>query len=510
MTDGKVHLTYELVLTNAAPIPFQVDAIEMHDAATSALVPNTTGRVDITPLAGGTEAEGTTDPGAGNTSATIPPGTTYVAWVDVVFPQRSAVPTTIEHVVTGAVLPPNGPPVPAELRIGRTDTATDGPVVLGAPVPPGIWYMSEGCCADDTHHRRGLGPINGELSVPQRFAIDFYKLDEQHRTWVGDPSKLESFLTYRVPILSAAAGTVVAALDGFANTTALPNPPKPPPINETVGNHVIVKVADGVYVLYAHMDPGSVAVRVGDQVTRGQQLGLIGSSGNSTTPHLHFQILTLPTYFPRTASRSRSTRSRCSDGSPIGSGTTTWPSSRPAPCPSPRPPRHRRTPTSSLSTETWFSSVRDLSVVRGAVVGRGLAEQVTNAPWLPTLGTWRRSSRANASRGRRASSTSSSCSPSPRSPLSSGSTTSGGGWAARSSSWPSSTARGSYLAAEQPAEQRLDVGPHHPVRRRALRSGRWPSRSRTSTTAVGCSSRWRSGRRGSCSGCGTSRSTGRA
>ena len=298
MTDGKVHLTYELVLTNAAPIPFQVDKIELHDAATSALVPNTTGRVDITPLAGGTEAEGTTDPGAGNTSATIPPGTTYVAWVDVVFPQRSAVPTTIEHVVTGAVLPPNGPPVPAELRIGRTDTATDGPVVLGAPVPPGIWYMSEGCCADDTHHRRGLGPINGELSVPQRFAIDFYKLDEQHRTWVGDPSKLESFLTYRVPILSAAAGTVVAALDGFANTTALPNPPKPPPINETVGNHVIVKVADGVYVLYAHMDPGSVAVRVGDQVTRGQQLGLIGSSGNSTTPHLHFQILTLPTYFP--------------------------------------------------------------------------------------------------------------------------------------------------------------------------------------------------------------------
>ncbi len=46
------------------------------------------------------------------------------------------------------------------------------------------------------------------------------------------------------------------------------------------------------------MDPGSVAVRVGDTVTRGQQLGLIGTSGNSTTPHLHVQILTTPTYFP--------------------------------------------------------------------------------------------------------------------------------------------------------------------------------------------------------------------
>jgi murein DD-endopeptidase MepM/ murein hydrolase activator NlpD len=41
-----------------------------------------------------------------------------------------------------------------------------------------------------------------------------------------------------------------------------------------------------------------VAVRVGDRVTRGQQLGLIGNSGNSSTPHLHFQILSTPTFFP--------------------------------------------------------------------------------------------------------------------------------------------------------------------------------------------------------------------
>jgi hypothetical protein len=182
--------------------------------------------------------------------------------------------------------------------VGRTDTATGGPVVLGPPVPDGTWYMSEGCCADDTHHRRGIGPLNGDLLVMHRFAIDFYKLDDQHRSWVGDPSKLESYLTYRVPILAAAAGTVVAAQDGFANSTAIPHPPKPPMIGETVGNHVIVQIAEGVYVLYAHMDPGSVAVRVGDKVTRGQQLGLIGTSGNSTTPHLHFQILTTPTYFP--------------------------------------------------------------------------------------------------------------------------------------------------------------------------------------------------------------------
>lgn len=298
MSDAKVHLAYELILTNVASVPFRVDGVEMHDAATQALVPGTTARVDLTPLGVGEESEGTTDPGAGTTSVTVPPASAWVAWIDVVFPQASVVPATIDHVVTGAVLPPTGAPAPARIRIGRADTATGGPVVLGAPVPPGTWYMSEGCCAADTHHRRGLAPVNGTLSVPQRFAIDFYKLDDQHRTWVGDPSKLQSYLTYRQPILAAAAGTVVAAQDGFPNSTALPHTPTVPSILETVGNTVIVQISEGVYVLYAHMDPGSVAVRVGDRVTRGQQLGLIGSSGNSTTPHLHFQILSTPTFFP--------------------------------------------------------------------------------------------------------------------------------------------------------------------------------------------------------------------
>jgi hypothetical protein len=298
MTDGKVHLTYELVLTNVAPAPVRVDRIELHDAATSALVPGSTERADLTPLQVGAEAEGVSDPGAGNTSVTIAPTTSYIAWIDVVFPQRAAVPATIEHVVSGAVLAPGAPPAPVQLRLGRTNPATAGPIVVGAPVPPGTWYASEGCCADETHHRRGIEPVNGVLEVPQRYAIDFYKLDDQNRTWVGDPSQLGSYLSYRQPILSAAEGTVVAAQDGLPNSAEVPYPTNLATIGETVGNHVIVQISDGVYVLYAHMDPGSVAVRVGDRVTRGQQLGLIGSSGISTTPHLHFQILTTPTYFP--------------------------------------------------------------------------------------------------------------------------------------------------------------------------------------------------------------------
>ena len=60
---------------------------------------------------------------------------------------------------------------------------------------------------------------------------------------------------------------------------------------ETVGgNHVIVNLGDGVFAFYAHLQPGAIKVKVGDKVRRGQVLGLVGNSGNSTEPHLHFHL----------------------------------------------------------------------------------------------------------------------------------------------------------------------------------------------------------------------------
>ncbi len=140
--------------------------------------------------------------------------------------------------------------------------------------------------------------INGDLLVPQRFAIDWYALDDQHRSWVGDPSKLTSYLTYLRPVVAAADGVVVSARNDVPETTSIPNPPPVPPITETVGNAVILRVAPGAFLLHGHMVPGSVRVRPGQRVKRGDVLGLIGSSGNSSTPHLHFQVLTTPTFFP--------------------------------------------------------------------------------------------------------------------------------------------------------------------------------------------------------------------
>lgn len=61
-----------------------------------------------------------------------------------------------------------------------------------------------------------------------------------------------------------------------------------------VGNHVVLDLGDGTYALYAHLRRGSLTVREGDRVTAGQPLARCGNSGNSTEPHLHFQLMDGP------------------------------------------------------------------------------------------------------------------------------------------------------------------------------------------------------------------------
>ncbi|MET8681218.1 M23 family metallopeptidase [Streptomyces sp. NPDC004647] len=60
------------------------------------------------------------------------------------------------------------------------------------------------------------------------------------------------------------------------------------------GNNVVIKMKDGTYTQYGHLS--SVGVSVGETVTPGQQIGLSGSTGNTTGPHLHFEARTSPEY----------------------------------------------------------------------------------------------------------------------------------------------------------------------------------------------------------------------
>ena len=74
------------------------------------------------------------------------------------------------------------------------------------------------------------------------------------------------------------------------NVPLSPTHAVPMTLETAAGNHVILSLRNGHYAFYAHLQPGSIRVKPGDRVRRGQVLGLLGNSGNSNAPHLHFHI----------------------------------------------------------------------------------------------------------------------------------------------------------------------------------------------------------------------------
>ena len=131
--------------------------------------------------------------------------------------------------------------------------------------------------------------MNGRISVAQRYAVDWEQLDASGRIYTGPQEKLESYTIFGKPTLAVADGRVVSVVDGLPEQT----PGKFPsnlPLAEADGNSVILDLGSRRYALYAHLQPGSIKVRVGDNVKPGQVIGLVGDSGNSIAPHLHFQV----------------------------------------------------------------------------------------------------------------------------------------------------------------------------------------------------------------------------
>ncbi|WP_345695261.1 M23 family metallopeptidase [Kitasatospora terrestris] len=300
-TDGKTHLSYELLTTSAlsSSAPVRLDRVDVEDAGTHQVIGSLSGQALAeaanpvgNPLPG---ADAYTPPPPAPTPTVIQGSQQWIIWLDLTLDQGRTVPEVLEHHFSGAILTASGPSA-FEETVQATPTARTAPLNLSPPVLPGAWYASESCCGN-THHRRGLAPVNGRFGVPQRFAIDWYRVGEQGQAWEGDPTQLTSYLSYRQPVAAAARGRVVEVQDGVPDNPP-PHTPPIPPIEDTVGNHITLEVAPGRYLLYAHLQPGSLNVREGDCVEPGQILALIGNSGNSTTPHLHFQVMTTAEFFP--------------------------------------------------------------------------------------------------------------------------------------------------------------------------------------------------------------------
>jgi hypothetical protein len=126
----------------------------------------------------------------------------------------------------------------------------------------------------------------------QMYAVDWIMRDDHLKSFRTDGKRNEDYYAYKQEALAPAGAVVAIVVDG------VPENPDPGAGDgdhyNIIGNHVVLDFGNGEYALLAHLVPGSIRVHVGDHVTVGQTLGLVGNSGHSSEPHLHFQLMDAP------------------------------------------------------------------------------------------------------------------------------------------------------------------------------------------------------------------------
>jgi len=166
----------------------------------------------------------------------------------------------------------------------------------------GRWFVQAGPSAH-SHHR---------WVVAEEFALDIAQVGEDGKTFRGEGTRMQDYYAYDAQVLASADGEVVKAHGGQPDNVGMLRKPAETlagyqqrlragqgklldaGMDAIAGNHIVLKHADGVYSVYAHLRADGMQVAVGDRVVAGQAIAKLGGSGNSTEPHLHFHLCDRP------------------------------------------------------------------------------------------------------------------------------------------------------------------------------------------------------------------------
>ena len=280
-TDRAHHLAYEILLRNLTASPLRVERVDVVDAARFRSLA-TYSSADVERLLLLASDGGTVS------SSVIPPGAVGLLVLDVRLQAGQPVPTGIEHQFT--LVPAGGVSrTPHIVTLAPTPVSGRPPAVVGAPLHLDNLVVL-GCCGPPFTHRDALSGSEQDPTAAQRYATDFVQVDDGLQAYAGDPTRNESYYIFGADVSAVAPGRVVATRDGLPENTPTGAPPNLAP-GEGTGNFVIQDLGHGRLALYAHLRNGSVTVRPGDQVARGQKLGAVGNNGRSAAPHLHFHVM---------------------------------------------------------------------------------------------------------------------------------------------------------------------------------------------------------------------------
>jgi hypothetical protein len=276
-SDGQTHLVYELRMTNFSSAEIAVEKVEVISEGT------TLQTLDTAAVAGRLQPAGQRD-----SVGTLAKGTQALLFLNVALAPGAKVPADLTHRVSVRVSA--APPGHQEFsETGGATTVDRQTVVSIGPPLRGTHYISADSCCDATRHTRAALPVNGRVWVAQRYAVDWEQTDAGGRIYVGPRAKLESYAIFGQPVLAVADAVVVLVIDGEPEQTP-GNYPTNIALDKADGNMVILDLGTHRCALYAHMQPGSIKVRSGEKVHLGQVIGLVGDTGNSIVPHLHFQV----------------------------------------------------------------------------------------------------------------------------------------------------------------------------------------------------------------------------
>jgi hypothetical protein len=281
-TDERRHLVYELILVNLDPtIAVRVTQIDVSDADRGTALASVSDNAPA-PLF---EDFSSGEPNDG----TAAPGSAVIAFIDLSISRAGRLPANLAHRITldrsGHVRRIGGPAVVVAV-------VAVGALPLGPPLRGGNLIDINGCC--NGPHTRSFFLTPTSVSLSQRFAIDFARVDDQG-TFVGDPTRNESYFLFGAEVIAAESGRIVEVRDGLPEN--VPSQLPPFDIDSATGNHIVEALDDGRFVLYAHLATGSVRAQTGQRVQRGQVMALVGNTGHSDEPHLHFQVMDGPASF---------------------------------------------------------------------------------------------------------------------------------------------------------------------------------------------------------------------
>lgn len=273
---GKASLVYELHLTNEAQETLTIRRIEVVDEQQHVLA--SLSGTDLN------AAIGRADRAKGDERVRMTPGMTAVAYLSVSLTDPGS--AHLRHRVVyagnaGSDLIVEGANVTPSSRTS---------LQLGPPLRGGPWVAIYDA-RWERGHRRVLYTIDGSVKVPGRFAIDWILLGP-HGGFATDKGELpRQWFGYAADVIAVADATVASAGEGIAEPATLAEgAAHKVPLENAAGNYVALDLGDGRYAFYEHLKPGSIRVKAGQQVHRGDVIGQLGFTGESTGPHLHFHV----------------------------------------------------------------------------------------------------------------------------------------------------------------------------------------------------------------------------